>query len=185
MVLLDPPTEWLAVSPSRARMLKGGVQMSRLGAILARLGIVRLSLALLTGGQPAIPRGFVKIFGPTTARTLERLVGEVRKLPAEIHPVVQAIWCQPKCFLAMADYLRTLEASSAEILGLEPMRDIPLVVISAGDQPAERLAEHRALARLSAKGRHVVAEKSRHWIQLDQPELVTAAIQDVVDAARL
>jgi hypothetical protein len=67
---------------------------------------VRACLALLTGGAPAAPRYFVKVFGPTAARTLERLVGEVRKLPSDIHPGVQALWCQPKCFQAMADHLR-------------------------------------------------------------------------------
>jgi hypothetical protein len=50
------------------------------GALLAHVGIVRGCLALLTGGAPSAPRHFVRIFGPTTARTLERLVGEVRKL---------------------------------------------------------------------------------------------------------
>ena len=29
--------------------------------------------------------------------------GEVWKLPVDVHPVVQALWCQPKCFQAMAE----------------------------------------------------------------------------------
>jgi pimeloyl-ACP methyl ester carboxylesterase len=184
MVLLDPPSEWLRMTPHRAHMLWGGIQLSRFGALLARLGVVRVCLALLTGGTPGIPRRFVKIFGPTTARTLERLVGEVRKLPRDVHPVVQALWCQPKCFRAMADHLRALESSGAEIVGLDPLADMPLVVISSGDQPPEQIAEHQALACLSGKGRHLVAAKSGHWIQFDQPELVVTAIQEVVEAAR-
>jgi pimeloyl-ACP methyl ester carboxylesterase len=184
MVLLDPPSEWLRMTPHRAQMLWGGIQLSRFGALLARLGVVRVCLALLTGGTPGIPRRFVKIFGPTTARTLERLVGEVRKLPRDVHPVVQALWCQPKCSRAMADHLRALESSGAEIVGLDPLADMPLVVISSGDQPPEQIAEHQALACLSGKGRHLVAAKSGHWIQFDQPELVVTAIQEVVEAAR-
>ena len=33
----------------------------------------------------------MKIFGPTAAHTLERLVGEVRKLPPEVYPLAQAL----------------------------------------------------------------------------------------------
>ena len=82
LVLLDPPSEWHEITREQARLLWGGIQLSRIGGILARLGIVRACLALLTGGAPGVPRNFVRIFGPTAARTLERLVGEVRKLPA-------------------------------------------------------------------------------------------------------
>ena len=102
---MDPPTEWLTVTPRRVHLLRRGIRLSKVGAVLARLGIVRASLALLTGGAPAAPRRFSQLFGPTAARTLERLVGEVRKLPPEVHPMVKAHWSQPKCFTAMADYL--------------------------------------------------------------------------------
>jgi pimeloyl-ACP methyl ester carboxylesterase len=106
LVLVDPPSEWMHLDQRQLRMVGGAEQLSGLGGLLARIGIVRACLALLTGGAPAAPRYFVKVFGPTAARTLERLVGDVRKLPSDIHPVVQALWCQPKCFQAMADHLR-------------------------------------------------------------------------------
>ena len=131
-MLVDPPSEWVHMDQRQARLLRGAMQLSRLGGILADLGVVRACLALLTGGAPVAPRHFVKVFGPTTARTLERLVGEVRKLPPEIHPVVQALWCQPKCFRAMADYLRALPDVAVSAAQLEPLGDGPLVVISSG-----------------------------------------------------
>jgi pimeloyl-ACP methyl ester carboxylesterase len=184
LVLVDPATEWLTPTPHRARLLWGGRKLSRVGALLAHIGVVRACLALLTGGAPGAPRQFVRIFGPTAARTLERLVGEVRKLPAEIHPVVQALWCDPKCFRAMADHLHALERDREAIAAVVPPRDVPLVVISSGDQPAEQLAVHQSLARISDGGRHVVARGSAHWIQFDEPELIVAAVKDLVHAAR-
>src|SRR5437867_3065151 len=93
LVLLDPPSEWHEITREQARLLWGGIQLSRIGGILARLGVVRACLALLTGRAPGVPRNFVRIFGPTAARTLERLVGEVRKLPPDVYPIVQALWC--------------------------------------------------------------------------------------------
>jgi len=179
LVLVDPPSEWAHMDRQRAWLLRGGIQLSRLGAVLARLGIVRACLALLTGGVPAAPRYFVKLFGPTTARTLERLVGEVRKLPPELHPVVQALWCQPKCFLAMAAYLGALPEAIAEV-GRVPPLTVPLIVISSGDQTPDVLEAHQALARKSTMGRHVVAAHSTHWIPFDEPGLIVTAIRDVV-----
>ena len=152
--------------------------------MLARIGIVRVCLALLTGGAPSVPRYFVKIFGPTAARTLERLVGEVRKLPPEAYPMIQAHWCQPKCFRALAEYLAALDETAAFVAGLRSLPDVPVVVISSGDQPSAILAAHRQLAHLSPHGRQVVAFGSGHWILFDDPELVVNVIRDVVDRAR-
>jgi pimeloyl-ACP methyl ester carboxylesterase len=63
LVLVDPPTEWVTMTRQRARLLWGGRHLSRIGAVLARVGVVRTCLALLSGGAPAAPRGFVRIFG--------------------------------------------------------------------------------------------------------------------------
>jgi len=154
------------------------------GALLAHVGMVRASLALLTGGAPGGPRRIVKVLGPTAARTLERLVGEVRKLPPEVYPVLQSFWSQPKCFDAMAGHLLALERDGAAIVNAVSSCEVPVVVISSGDQPPEQLEAHRMLAEASAGGRHVIAARSAHWVQFDEPELVVAVIRGIVDAHR-
>ncbi len=89
--------------------------------------------------------------------------------------------------------MRDADASS-------PLPSIPLVVLSrgqpmamAGDLPGGLSAEllERAwtagqadLAALLPGARHVIARESEHYIQLEQPELVIAAIRDVVAAVR-
>jgi cysteine sulfinate desulfinase/cysteine desulfurase-like protein len=115
---------------------------------------------------------------------LERLIGEVRKLPADIHPVMQALWCNPKCFHAMADHLHALQRDREAIAAVVTPREVPLVVISSGDQPPQQLAVHQRLARASDAGRHIVASRSAHWIQFDEPELIVAAVRDLVEFAR-
>src|SRR5688572_11369857 len=184
LVLVDPPTEWLTMTPQRARLLQGGRHLSRIGAVLAHVGVVRACLRLLSGGAPAAPRGFIRIFGPTAARTLERLVGEVRKLPPEVHPTIQALWCQPKCFLSMADHLRVLEREGVSLGAFIPPREIPVVVISSGNQPPDQITAHQALAERSIDGRHVIAAQSAHWVQFDEPSLVVALVQDLVERLR-
>jgi pimeloyl-ACP methyl ester carboxylesterase len=184
IVLLDPPSDWHEITPEQARLLWGGIQLSRLGSLLARLGVVRACLALLTGGAPGVSRNVVRVFGPTAARTLERLVGEVRKLPPDVHPMVEAVWCQPKCFRAMADHLAALEETAAFVSSVTALPSVPLVIISSGDRSPDTLAKHRQLTRLSPHSRHIVAENSGHWIQFDQPDLVVSAVREVIEQAR-
>jgi pimeloyl-ACP methyl ester carboxylesterase len=184
IVLVDPAVEWLTPTPEHGRLLWGARHLSRVGALLAHVGVVRACLSLLTGGAPGAPRRFVRVFGPTAARTLERLVGEVRKLPPAVHPVVQALWCQPKCFQAMADHLLALERDGASIATMIPPGQIPIVVISSGDQPTDRLAAHGRLAQSSVQGRHIVAARSAHWVQFDEPELIVEIVRELVESAR-
>lgn len=180
LVLVDPPTEWTAMSRRQQYLLRGARQMSTLGAVLARVGIVRACVALLTGGAPAAPRNFIRVFGSSTALTIERLVGEIRKLPPEVYPLVQAAWCQPKSFRAMAEYLRVFEEIAVSVLSHPIPRDIPVIVISAGDQPDDVKAAHSELARSSSHGRHIVARGSGHWVPFDAPEVIVDAIRALI-----
>jgi pimeloyl-ACP methyl ester carboxylesterase len=183
VVLVDPPTEWLTMTRYRALLLWRGRNLSRLGAILAHIGIVRVCLALLTHGAPGAPRRLVRLLGPAAAGRVERLVGEVRKLPSEVHPIVRAHWSDPKCFHAMGSHMRALRRHHATIAAAAVPREIPVVVISGGDQPAEQLAAHRKLAEASNDGRHIVAKRSAHWIQFDQPELIVDAVRELTGSA--
>ena len=75
-----------------------------------------------------------------------------------------------------------------------PLGDMPLVVMTRGlsdkDGPdgvkfaEERKREHALLAStLSRRGRQLIAARSGHHIQLDEPELVATAIRDVLGLA--
>jgi pimeloyl-ACP methyl ester carboxylesterase len=146
---------------------------------MARIGVVRACLALLTGGAPRVPGTLIKGLGPVATAKLRHLVEEVRKLPADVHEMVREHWCQPKCFSAMAGHLRVLQEAAAFVGSLSALPDVPFVVISSGELPAERIEEHRELARLSSTGRHIVAQRSGHWIPFDEPGLVVDAIREV------
>jgi pimeloyl-ACP methyl ester carboxylesterase len=124
----------------------------------------------------------VKVFGRRAAGTLERLVGEVRKLPPELYPAVQAHWCQPKCFHAMAEYLRVLDDEAAVIAAIASPPGVPVVVISGGHQPPSEIAAHRRLAAASPQGRHLTATGSGHWINFDEPEVIVEAVRTLIPA---
>ena len=180
LVLVDPAMEWLTPTPAHAYRLRRARYLSRVGAWLARVGVVRGSLALLVGGRSAVPRRVAGLFGSTVSSTLDRLVTEVRKLPPSTYASMQAIWSQPKSFHAMADHLLTLERDGAAIARIVVPREIPTVVISSGNQPPEQLEVHRLLAEASDEGRHIIAARSAHWVQFDEPELIIDAVRDLV-----
>jgi len=186
LVLIDPlgASEWLQPSSERIRMLRSGVNLSRRGALLARLGVVRFSLALLSGGARVLPQLIARLSSGKGESTVSRIVGEVRKMPPETWPMVQAHWCQPKSFLGMASYLASLPASSAECANLGQLCGVPVTILSAANSKPAELAERDAMARSSPQARHIIASKSGHWIHLDEPDLVVQAIRDMVQSAR-
>jgi pimeloyl-ACP methyl ester carboxylesterase len=186
LVLVDPlsPREWLKVTEAQARMLGLGVTLARRGAWLARIGVVRAALAVLMSGGRRVPKLIARVSGGRGESTISRLVGEVGKMPAETWPMVRAHWCLAKSFLGMAGYLEGLPVSAAEAAALGDPRALPVTVLSAANATSEQLEEREALARRSPHGRHSIAWKSGHWIQLDEPELVVQAIREMVEATR-
>jgi pimeloyl-ACP methyl ester carboxylesterase len=186
LVLLDPltPEEWIAPTPAQRWSLRGGIWFSWAGGVLAALGVVRFCLWLLQRGNPAAPKSVLALFGPRATETVGRILRELLKLPSEAVRVIRARWSTPAFFWTMATYIKSLPRCAAELDGASFPAQIPVTVISGGHQPQIRLHEHASIATHSQRGRHIIAEKSRHWIHLDQPELVLDAVRDMVTAGR-
>jgi pimeloyl-ACP methyl ester carboxylesterase len=106
-------------------------------------------------------------------------LSQVKHVAAAVNPVESE---------ELAD-LRRERAKSAHPLG-----DLPLVVLTRGlpedtgpDGRAfdeEHRADHAAIAALSRNGRQVIATKSGHHVQLDEPDLVITSTQEVLAAIR-
>jgi pimeloyl-ACP methyl ester carboxylesterase len=188
LVLVDPAltSEWRSPDAARQAMLERGVRLSGRGAVLARFGVVRLGLTLAAAGA----RPLAKLVARASSRqggqrTIERLIGEVRKLPADLLPVVRAHWSRPSAFEGMAQHL----AMFPDLCAALPARagdlgSIPLIVISGAHLTPEQQAEQAQVARLSTAGRHIVAEGSGHWVHLDRADLVVQAVREVVETLR-
>jgi pimeloyl-ACP methyl ester carboxylesterase len=173
LVLLDPlvPSEWYPLTPARRRMLGRGVSLSRRGAFLARLGVVRASLNFLLSGNRLIPRIAARLSsGAGGSGVTDRLAGEIRKLPRELWPVIAWHWSQSKNFEGMARHLESLPASAAEMIDCAAST-LPVSVLLAG-----------SAATVSwPRGWDVRKEKQcGHWVQLDRPDLVLSTIARMV-----
>jgi len=186
MVLVDSvhPAEWENPTPEQLRMIEVGLRYAWIAAWLARLGFVRLCLARLARGSPRLGWAAASAFGVGMAVAVQRIAGEVRKLPAPILPIVRELWSQPKNFMSLGQHVAALPASAAQAAAVSSLGDLPLVVLSGDHHAAPYTDWQRDLAQLSSSGRHLIAGDSGHWIHLDHPELVTGAIREVVTDAR-
>jgi pimeloyl-ACP methyl ester carboxylesterase len=184
IILVDPltPEEW--INPNRAQrwQLRRGVCFSRAGAVLGGIGVVRFCLWLLMQrGNSGVPRRVLGLFGGKASETGLRIVGELAKLPPETVRLVRERWSHGRFFLTMSRYIQALPATSAEASRFQIPPHIPVTVISGAHQLPAHLAEHQAIAAHSLRGKHFIAEKSAHWVHLDQPELIVEAFCEMAE----
>jgi pimeloyl-ACP methyl ester carboxylesterase len=190
IVLVDPLTaqEWLSPSHTERRRASGGRLFSYIGAAIASVGIVRFLLNRQSAGSTGLPAAVLGAFGREADSVVRRIVGEVAKLPRELWPAVQAHWSRAAAFRALAKHFGALESSAAEVQaalapgpdGACPLRDIPVIVVSAANSAEDRLRGHLVLAELSRCGTHMRATTGGHWIHLDQPSIVIEAIRRLI-----
>jgi pimeloyl-ACP methyl ester carboxylesterase len=173
VVLVDSihPGEWLEPDAETLRRMAAGIRMARRTAWLARLGVMRFYFWLIArrAVTPSAPGDWV---------------ASLQKMPRELLPALRALWSQGKPYDTLADQIEALRTSAAQVAEAGAPRDVPLVVLSAGNSEAKRIREHAAAAQRSSRGVHLIAHGSGHWIQLDQPALVVAAIRQLVEHYR-
>jgi len=182
IILIDPltPEEWIGPDRSRRWQIRRAVWFSRAGAVISALGVLRFCLWLLQRGNNAVPRRVLGSFGAGAKDTVERILGELAKLPPETVRLIRERWGHPKFFLVMARYIQSLPKCAAEVFGCDIPAHIPVTVISGGHQTGVRLEEHQAIAARSLRGRHIIAAKSAHWVHLDEPELIVEAAREML-----
>jgi pimeloyl-ACP methyl ester carboxylesterase len=186
LVLVDPaqPADWLKPSPYEQARVDRGVRLCVPGALAARVGVARLVSSLVSVGALAPAWTIVRLFTRGTITRLDDgLLGPMFKLPVADRRPLRYFWTQARFFEALGSHIATISVSAAETLaaGAGGYGDLPLVTISSTNPGDYRIAQQEAFARSSTRGRHLIATNSSHWIPLDQPELVSAAIRSVVE----
>lgn len=186
LVLIDVPDarEWLSNPEQKRRARVGGI-LSRRGALVARLGIARLVAHLAATGSIGAARSGAYVISTGALRGhIDYILAPLMRVAPELRPVLRMFWTHPKFYEALAGQMEAISQTAEQVAHTGGHGDIPIVVLSASNVDAVHFAAQEQMARLSRRGKHLVATRSGHWIQLDQPELVIEAIRQVVEQVR-
>jgi pimeloyl-ACP methyl ester carboxylesterase len=186
LIFLDPVSlqYWANCGPKEKRRLRLAARLSRRGALLAHIGVVRAALTALASGHKRIPSLIARISAGQSTSVISRLLGEIQRLPRELWPILRAHWSRPKCFRAMAEYLESLPESARIARTMPIPAEIPFIILSASNATEREMDERDSWVREHARGRHIRAEQGGHWLQLEQPDMVVEVIQELVGLAR-
>ncbi len=102
-------------------------------------------------------------------------------MPPETRPIVAAHWSSPHFYRGMAAHLRAVPATVLEMSTAKPIENIPILLLTPAT--AEPLSPD-ALQCIGPFTEQIIAEKSTHWVHLDEPALVVEAIRRVVEQHR-
>ena len=102
-------------------------------------------------------------------------------MPREVWPIVAAHWGSPRFYRGLREHLRGVHGTVVEMHEAEAIVGMPVVLITAGS--AEPVSAE-GMRRIGPGARQIVAEKSGHWVHLDEPELVLEAIRGMIEEVR-
>ena len=185
LVLVDPahPEDWINPAPKEQIKIDRGIRLCRYGMSAARLGVARIVGGFASIGALGVARGLVKVVSRGgLSREDEGILAPIWRLPLEARRPLRRFWTLPRFYEALGSQIEFISESAREALeaSADGYGDLPLVTLSSTDPGDYRIRQQEELARLSTRGRHIVASNSGHWIPLDQPEVVIGAIHDVL-----
>jgi pimeloyl-ACP methyl ester carboxylesterase len=182
VVLVDPMRceEWPPMNPERQREVDRGKKLSGYAVPIARFGLARLAVTSLLCRSGRISGQLAGAAGKGGRHVLGRVTEEVGKMPKEVWPIVAAHWSRPGYYVGMRNHVRAVPDTVREMQDAEPIRDIPVLLLTPGKSTP--LSE-ACLRRIGDNVQQVIAPTSAHWIHLDQPELVIDSIREMVVAA--
>lgn len=124
-------------------------------------------------------------------------------LPKDFRDEIKYLQLQGKFLDATASEFGSFEESAKEVRAAGTLGDKPLIVLSAGKDvdpkvlpagfPVKAITEFHDIwlkdlqvkeAHLSTRGKQIIVPDSTHMIPFERPERVTAAIQEVWEAAK-
>jgi len=172
----------LTVSPELEAQMRSSIGFYQVMGLLVSSGALRILGPL--GGEGMLPETAVKLPADLQAAYLELLLD-----PAQYRTAAAEMRQLPQTF-----------AQTEELLvGERPLGDLPLIVLTAGQQPAPGstpfdaqtipaaaswLAAGEALAVQSTRGAQRVVADSGHLVHLDAPQAVVEAVQNVLALVR-
>jgi len=185
MVLVDPvvPAEWNPPSEQDLKRSSIGSKVCRRAALLSRAGVIRFVAFLLNSKAKKVASQMVRLISRGTPADSGSVSSPwFWNLPPNERQMASVFWVQEKFCNTIASQLENLPESARRIAEFGNLCDKPVIILSALSTPAKRREQHVIIAQRLPQGRHLLADKSSHWIMQDQPELVLGAVHAVAQS---
>lgn len=186
MVLVDPvvPAEWNPPSDHDLKRARIGAEVCRRAGLLSRAGVIRFVAFLLNSKARKVAGHLVRLLSRGTPADSGTVSSPwFWNLPPNERQMASVFWVQQKFCNTIASQLESLPGSAKRIAELDYSCDKPVIILSAKSTPATRREQHISISQRLPQGRHILADKSSHWIMQDQSELVLSAIHEVAHKA--
>jgi pimeloyl-ACP methyl ester carboxylesterase len=182
VVLIDPmrPEEWPPLDPGKQATVDRGTRMASYGVPIARLGLARLAVTSLLCRSGRLSGFLAGAAGDGGRHVLDRIKGEVCKMPREVWPSVAAHWSRPAFYVGMSGHVRSIPETVREMHNAYPIRGIPVLLFTPAT--SSPLSEN-SLRGIGDNVEQILAVDSSHWVHLDEPTLVIDAIREMVRSA--
>ena len=167
--------EWPPVDESQRKLLNRGVQLTRWGVPIAYSGLARLTTMSFLHRSGRFTDLFTRATGGRNV--LERVTSELNKMPPSVWPIVAAHWSNPAYFRGMTAHIQGVPGTVMEMLDATPIVGMPVVLLTPGQPKA---ISDEDLRRIGLDAEQLIAEKSGHWVHLDEPELVIDQIREMM-----
>lgn len=182
VVLVDPMRceEWPPVNAAKQASVDRGVRLCGLAAPIAQLGVARFAVTSLLCRSGRASRWLTQAGGDGAKHVMGRVRTEIGKIPPAIRPMVAAHWSRPDFYVGVQAHVRSVPDSVREMLAAEPIRDIPVRVLTPDS--SEPLSQS-SLDAIGDNIKQIIVPESAHWLHLDQPEFVIDTIRAIHAAA--
>ncbi len=179
VVLIDPMRceEWPPLDRSKQSQIDLGRRLIRYALPVASCGLTRLLVTILFSRAGKLSDQVAGAAGAHPRHVLSRIKTEVRKMPRTVWPAVAAHWSRPGFYAGLRSHIQSIPDTVREMHSAEPIPEIPVTVLTPGS--ASPLSQEQ-LERIGDCVRQVIANKSEHWIHLDEPDLVIDSIREML-----
>ena len=171
--------EWPPVDEAQRKLINRGVQLTQWGVLVAYSGLARLTTTSFFRRSGRFTNLFTRVTGGHNV--LERVTSELSKMPETVWPIVAAHWSNPAYFRGMTAHIRGVPGTVIEMLDATPIVGVPVVLLTPGHAKAISNAD---LGKIGPDAEQMIAEKSGHWVHLDEPDLVIEQIREMITVAR-
>jgi pimeloyl-ACP methyl ester carboxylesterase len=157
-------------------------------------GLVLVDSQALPSANVTTPTPAPKPGGPSLLSVLARIgvmrmlagpLGAIQDLPPGVKQAYTATSVTPRSVQTTLDELMGMSEGGAQARAVTTLGALPLIVLSRGkDQDADWAASQAGFVQLSTDSQQLFADQSGHRIMIEQPEAVTAAIDNMVEQLR-